>query len=194
VKTVHFDLKDVDGVSHTYNVELFSVAQNAKLQLMCARPLLKAVGKLASVIAPAFRDLKDAGIENVNALQIFTAVDWGEATDALLAIPEMLEGRGGAALVTEIFERTERMIPIPALQGLPTATDQSIPTAHPQALKSAQEQDAAFGDGNMAEYWQAAAMVLVVNFTRYGRHGSKGLSELVKKLTLGAVDLSQLST
>jgi hypothetical protein len=199
VKTVYFDLKDADGVSHAYEVDLYSVAENAKLQLMCAGPLLQALGRLAAVVRPALQAVpKGTTMENLDmasALKILGNADLESLPESLMAFPEMIEARGGPDLVTRIFAGTRRCIPIPALQGLPTAAgDDAIPSDHKQALADPVQQDAAFGDGNMGEYWQAAAMVLIVNFTRFGRRGSQPLSGLIKKLTLGIVDLSPVNT
>ncbi len=190
MKTVEFQLKDADGLEHTYKVELFSVAENVKYQLMIAGPLMQAVGRTVAAVLPAVSGKKIGDVLKdmdalVNALQ---GVDWTAAPDAVTVIPEMIEARGGAALVTRIFSKTVRLTAIPELQSVATASgDGAIDSDLRQPLESPEQQDAAFGDGNYAEYWAAMAMVLIVNFTRYGRNGSGSWKGLVGTLTGGLV-------
>jgi len=198
VKTVHFDLKDVDGVVHAYEVDLFTVAEQARLQIICAKPLFRALGKVGTVISPALKSIPagitPADLDMAAVVKIMAHADLEAAAEALMSIPEMLVEQKGPDLITRIFAGTRRCVEIPALQGLPTASDEPIPTAYKQELRDSAAQDQAFGDGNMAEYWQAAAMVLIVNFTQYGRKGSRPLSDLLGKLTGGILTLSPKST
>jgi hypothetical protein len=186
MKIVKFSLRDADGVSHVYEVKLFPVAESVRLQLICAQPLIRAVGKLAATIAPALKSLPGGeGEQEVNIRELLSNVDWEAAPEILTSIPEMVEARGGAQLVNEIFAHTTRLVPVDMLKGQPTIGDKPINPYHPQELKDPAQQEHAFGDGNYLEYWQAAAMVLLVNFTRYGRDGSPSWKTLVGKLTLG---------
>lgn len=195
MKIVKFSLNDADGVAHTYEVELFSVKENVKLQLMCAQPLIKAIGKLAATIAPALRGLPGGeGEQEINVREVLSNVDWQSAPEILLSIPEMIEQRGGPDLVTRIFAQTTRLVPIEMLKGRPTISDKPVDPYHRQELELEEHQEHAFGDGNYAEYWQAAAMVLLVNFSRYGRDGSPSWRQLVKKLTLGVWTPYPMST
>jgi hypothetical protein len=198
MKTVEFEIKDSLGVFHTYEVDLFSVAENARLQIICARPLIRVLGKVGAVLRPAFAAIPEgmsaSDLDIAAVVKIISSADIEAAADALLSIPEMLEEKQGPELVTRIFAGTRRLVEIPALQGQPTVGDQQVPTAIKQDLRDPSHQDAAFGDGNMAEYWHAAAMVLIVNFTQYGRKGSMPLSALLGKLTGGIFSLSPTST
>jgi hypothetical protein len=183
MKTVTFELADADDNLHTYEVELFSVDENARLQLMFGQPLIRAVGNLAATLAPVVQsgavDL-DGGEIDVKA--VLGAVGWHDAPDVLLPVISEIEARGGPEQVARIFERTTRLVPSPDLEGLPVADGNPIDPNFRQQLKKPEMRDMAFGDGNMYEYWRAAAMVLLVNFTRYGRQGSPSLSGLFKRL------------
>jgi len=195
MKTVKFELADADDNVRVYEVELFSVDENARLQLLFGQPLIRAVGNLAATLAPAVQsgavDL-DGGEIDVKA--VLGAVGWHDAPDVLLPVIEQIEAKGGPALVAQIFERTTRLVPIAELQDLPVAEGNPVDSDFRQPLKDSRMRDMAYGDGNMAEYWKAAAMVLLVNFTRHGRQGSQSLSSLFKTLIGGFFTASQKNT
>jgi hypothetical protein len=127
--------------------------------------------------------------------EVLRKVDWTLAPGALIVIPEMIEARGGAALVAQIFAHTYRQIPIPELQNVATAHgDGEINSDYEQHLALPEKRDEAFGDGGSAEYWRAAAMVLIVNFTRFGRKGSGSLSGLAESLIAAAATPSTVTS
>ena len=196
MKIARFELEDCEATSHTYEVELFSCDENARLQLMCATPLLRAVGRLIGAITPALGEdgLQGAMGSMDGMIQALGKMDWTEVPEALAAIPEEIEKRGGPALVAEIFARTTRLTPVPELQSLPSVDDRKIETDLRQRLKLAGDRDLAFGDGNFAEYWAAVGMVLAVNFTRIGRSGSATWRDALRTLTGGLLTQSSLTT
>ena len=197
MKTVNFKLKDADGLEHEYEVVLFSVAENVKLQLMVAGPLMEAAGRALATVLPAITGKKIGDVlkDMSTLVAALRLVDWTSAPAALTVIPEMIEARGGATLITKIFNSTTRLTAIPELQNIATASgDGELDSDLRQPLADPVHQDAAFGDGNFRDYWTAAAMVLIVNFTRHGRNGSGSLKGLVGTLTGGLVTPSTPTT
>lgn len=194
MKTVKFSLKDSEGQSHQYEVELFSCDENARLQLIVSKPLLQMIGSVIAALVPAIAD--GVTLDDLDAISgMLSKIDWLSAPGALTPLPEMIEERGGPDLVARIFERTARLLPVPELQGATTATgDAAIDPNLRLHLKLASARDEAFGDGNMAEYWAAAAMVLIVNFTKLGRSELIDWKQLVERLTGGILKPSKTST
>jgi hypothetical protein len=191
MKTVEFQLKDVEGVEHTYEVELFSCDENVRFQLMLSTPLINAIVNAVATLAPAFAD--GASIDDLASAAM--KVNWLTAPGVFEPIPAMIEARGGADLIAEIFQNTQRLIPIPNLKkGQPTVTDSAIDSDFRQHLKESDARDQAFGDGNFAEYWQAAAMVVLVNFTRHGRGASINWKQLLSSVTGGLLTPSMMAT
>jgi hypothetical protein len=190
MKTVSFQLKDVEGVEHTYEVELFSCDENVRFQLMLSTPLINAIVNAVATLAPAFAD--GASIDDLASAAM--KVNWLTAPGVFEPIPAMIEARGGAGLIAEIFQNTQRLIPIPNLKGQPTVTDSPVDSDFRQHLKNADDRDQAFGDGNYAEYWQAAAMVVLVNFTRHGRGASVNWKALLSSVTGGLLTPSMMAT
>lgn len=188
MKIVNFELNDVDGKRHRYEVELFSCDEQARYQLMLGGALVQAVGQLAAQIAPL---VKSGAIDfdkgNFNLGEILGEVDWQGIPKIMLPMIEEIERRKGPALVAEIFARTSRLIEVEEHKGLPVADGQPVDPYIRAPLSDPAQRDLAYSDGNLAEYWKAAAMVLIVNFTRHGRNGSLGLNELVSMLTFGIV-------
>jgi hypothetical protein len=197
MKTVEFDLKDADGESHRYEVELFSCDENVALQLIIAAPLMQTIGRTLAAVLPAVEGqaMSDVFKDMDSLSEALRRVDWTRAPDALISIPQMIEAQGGPALVQRIWAKTYRLLPIAELQNVATAHgDGKIESDYRQHLALAPERDNAFGDGNFAEYWQAVAMVLIVNFTRFGRNGSGSLSGLAESLMSAAAIPSHPTT
>lgn len=200
-----FSLTDCRGVEHAYEVTRFSVYENAEFQLMLGAPLMRAVASAIGTLVPILQDSevrdeiaaalpKDgkSGKVTVSVATIAKALgaaNWQEAAGVLEPIPEMIIAQGGPALVTKIFAKTERLTPIPELQGQPSVGEEVVDLNFREKLGTAPGQDSAFGEGNMAEYWKAAAMVLIANFTPSGPNGSVDWKGAVSALTGGIVTL-----
>jgi hypothetical protein len=196
MKTVDFHLTDADGEQHKYVVELFNCDESVRLQLMVAAPLFDLVGQLLSALVPALGKGKLSELlKSTDAIAAgLQRVDWSTLPGALSALPAAIEERGGPVLIERVFAKTTRLVPIPEAQGAPSVTDGEPVTDVRQQLAQSDWRDLAFGDGNYAELWSAFVMVLVVNFTRYGRNGSPGLKSAVETLTAGLVTVSPRST
>lgn len=191
MKRVNFELNDVDGKRHRYEVELFSCDEQARYQLMLGGSLIEGIGQLAAQLAPLVKSGAidfDAGSFNLG--DILGEVDWQGVPKIILPMIAEIERRGGSKVVADIFARTWRLTEVPEHRNLPVADGQPVDKDIRSHLADSGQRDLAFSDGNMAEYWKAAAMVLIVNFTRHGRNGSLGLNELVSMLTFGIVDPS----
>ena len=189
MKIVEFELKDAEGVSHRYRVELFSCDESVRLQLMVARPLFDMIGQLLGALVPALGKSKLSELLGsldgiATGLQL---IDWTTLPGALAALPAAIEDRGGPVLIERVFAKTTRLVPIPEAQGLASVSDGPVVTDMEQKIASSDWRDVAFGDGNFAELYQAFGMVLIVNFTRYGRSGSKDWRGIVETLTGGLV-------
>lgn len=205
MKTVTFKLQDADGLEHDYETELFSCDENAALQLIVAKPLMQLVARAVGALAPVLRVIDHTELQKVvaekgiaglikMAKDAIPHVDWAMLPDALGAIPDMVQANGGPVLVARMFASTERLIPIPELQGLPTAGGDPVDPFMRQALNLPQQRDLAFADGNMREYWRAFVMVMAVNFTQIGRSGSASWKNAVEAMTFGLLKQSKEET
>lgn len=191
-----FSLKDCHGVLHDYEVERFSVDENARFQLLLSAPLFKAISRAVAVLAPAIKGgkLGEAMEEGTIKAMAFALSDanWADAAHVLTPLPAMILAEGGPALVAEILNKTTRLVPIEAMknQTAPTVTGDAPPATHMRLeLGRPEHRNQAFGAGNMAEYWKAAAMVLIANFTPSGPDGSVDWRNAVSDLTGGVVTL-----
>jgi hypothetical protein len=212
VSIAKFSLTDCHGVEHQYEVTRFSVRENAEFQLMLGSPLLNAVSSVIRTLVPIIQDeeivseLRDmmpskeqlaeavrGGKKtpvNVKAIaKALGAANWQAAAGVLAPIPEMIIAQGGPDLVTRIFAKTERLTPVKELQGQPSVGEEVVDPNFREKLSTEAGQDSAFGDGNMREYWTAAVMVLVANFTPSGPDGSVSWKGAVSSLTGGIVTL-----
>lgn len=200
-----FSLTDCHGAERAYEVTRFTVDENAAFQLMLGEPLIKAVASVintlvpiiqneetrAEIIAalPADGEKKQVAVNVQTIARALAAANWQSVAEVLLPLPEMIIAQGGPALVARIFAKTERLTPIPELQGQPSVSDEAIDPNHRQKLGNAADRDQAFGEGNMREYWLAAAMVLVANFSPSGPDGSVSWKGAVSSMTGGIVTL-----
>lgn len=166
---ITFTLDDADGVEHLYEVELYSVAEGAALQLMLSQPLIRLVGALGEALMQALAPGK------LGFLQRVQLVKWDRVLDTLPALPEMIEKRGGPDLFNRVFARTKRVITVPDADGNKVEIRQD--------LKDSAMRDQAFADGNYLELWSASVAVLLVNFTRHGRGGSLSWKRLLSSAT-----------
>jgi len=191
LRTVHFELDDRDGKPHLYEVELFSCDENAALQLMVGQPAFEILADLLGTLAPA---LADGGLELMMregklselAATLIGKVDVGRVSRVMGPLFAMLQEQGGPEVIARIFGRTKRQIKVKELRGVPTTSGDDKPRDYiEQALSDPDQRDAAFGDGNMAEYWLASLMVLVVNFFHVGRDRPATWSDAAKSLTGG---------
>jgi len=183
MKVVHFTLSDADAVEHLYDVELFGVAEQAALQLMSAQPILEVVGQLGRVFAQA---IGGGAMTAETVMERLGGVDTQGLLKTLPAVPRLIEDRGGPELVTRIFRRTTRHSSAKDSAG--GTVDLKMP------LADASNQDNAFADGNMSEYWLAMLGVLTVNFTRRGRGESLSWKKLLSAATGGLLRPSSQST
>ncbi len=207
-----FSLKDVHGVERQYEVERFTVDENAALQLMLGAPLLRAVAAAIRTLVPIIQDEEivselrammpseeqikadaDSGEEtpmNVKAIaKALGAANWQMAADVLTPIPAMIIAEGGPELWARILAKTDRLTAIKELQGQPNVGGPVVDPNYRQHLGVAADRDAAFGAGNMAEYWKAGVMALVANFSPSGPDGSVSWKGAVSSLTGGIVTL-----
>lgn len=200
-----FSLTDCHGVERPYEVERFSVDENATFQLMLGAPLIEAVAAAVSTIVPLIQDaavmanlagaLPGDGETKGVTLSVDTiakalgAANWQSAASVLTPIPAMIIAQGGPELVARIMAKTDRLTPIAQLQGQPNVGVAVVDPNYRQHLGNAADRDAAFGDGNMGEYWRAAVMVLVANFSPSGPDGSVSWKGALKSLTGGIVTL-----
>ncbi len=207
-----FSLKDCHGVERQYEVTRFTVDQNAELQLMLGEPLLNAVASAISTLVPIIQDEeivselrammpteeKLAAAEasgekvpmNLKAIaKALGAANWQSAANALTPIPAMIIAQGGPALWARILAKTDRLTAIKELQGQPNVGGPVVDPNYRQHLGTAADRDAAFGNGNMAEYWKAGVMALVANFSPSGPDGSVNWKGAVSSLTGGIVTL-----
>ena len=207
-----FSLTDCHGVERQYEVERFPVDEQAALQLMLGAPLMRAVASAISTLVPIIQDeeivsdlrammpSKDqvkaamAGGEkvpmNLKAIaKALGAASWQHAADVLIPLPEMVIAQGGPVLWARILAKTDRLTPIKELQNQPNVGGPVVDTNYRQHLGTAADRDAAFGEGNMAEYWKAGVMALVANFSPSGPDGSVSWKGAVSSLTGGIVTL-----
>ncbi len=198
-----FTLIDCHGVEHAYEVERFTVDENAEFQLMLGAPLMQGVANAVNTLVPILQDaeIRDSltGAVSSNTGSVTVSIDtiakalgaanWHSAAAVLMPLPEMIIQQGGPAMVARIFAKTERLTPIPELQGQPNVGGEVIDPNLRDKLGTPQGRDAAFGDGNMREYWKAAVMVLVANFTPSGADGLTDWKGAVAGLTGGIVTL-----
>ncbi len=205
-----FSLTDCRGVEHQYEVTRFSVYENAEFQLMLGAPLMRAVASAINTLVPILQDQevrdeiaaalpkKDADGKPVSGkvtisfatiAKVIGAANWQEAAGVLEPIPELIIAQGGPELITKIFRRTERLTPIAELQGQPSVGEEVVDPNFREKLGTKEGQDSAFGEGNMREYWTAAVMVLVANFTPSGPDGLVNWKGAVSALTGGIVTL-----
>ena len=200
-----FSLTDCQGVEHQYEVTRFTVFENAEFQLMLGAPLMRAVASAIGTIVPILQDqevrdeiagaLPAAGASGNVTVSIATiakalgAANWQQAAGVLEPIPEMIIAQDGPALVTRIFKHTQRLTLVKELQGQPSVGEEVVDPNLREKLGTTEGQESAFGEGNMAEYWKAAVMVLVANFTPSGPDGSVNWKGAVSALTGGIVTL-----
>lgn len=200
-----FSLTDCHGVEHAYEVTRFTVDENAAFQLMLGEPLIKAVASVINTLVPIIQDeetraeiiaalpgdgeKKQAAVNVQTIARALAAANWQSVAEVLLPLPEMIIAEGGPALVVRIFAKTERLTPILELQNQPNVGDEVLDPNHRQHLGNADDRNQAFGEGNMVEYWKAAAMVLVANFSPSGPDGSVSWKGAVSSMTGGIVTL-----
>jgi hypothetical protein len=188
---VSFELEDVHGESHQYKVELFSVDTNANMQLMFIGPVMQSIGRVVEAVAPAMEgqsveDLLSGGWGNVAA--VLRKVDWGKVPDAVAILSGVIKDNGGSELVAQIMCQTKRYYHMKEIASAPTISDKQ-PEQPCLDLSKASDRTMAF-EGNYGEYWSAALMVLLVNFTQFGRSGSANLKSALGLLTLGVLNPS----
>lgn len=201
-----FSLKDCHGVEHQYEVTRFTVDEQAAFQLKLGAPLMEGIAAAISTLVPIAQN-EEVRNEIMGALpgggsgqgavtlslatiaKALSSANWQGAADVLVPLPRMILEQGGPGFIAEIFAKTERLIPVPELQNQPTVGEKPVDPNLRQKLGNAADRDAAFGDGNMKEYWKAAAMVLVANFTPSGPNGSIDWKGAVASLTGGIVTL-----
>ena len=202
-----FSLTDCHGVEHQYEVTRFTVDEQAELQLMLGEPLLRAVASAISTLVPIIQDeeivselrsmIPDKEAKKGEKVQVnlkaiaraMGAANWQTAADVLTPIPAMVIAQGGSALWARILANTDRLTPIAELQNQPNVGGPAIDPNYRQHLGTAADRDAAFGDGNMVEYWKAGVMALVANFSPSGPDGSVSWKGAVSSLTGGIVML-----
>lgn len=200
-----FSLKDCHGVERQYEVTRFTVDEQAEFQLKLGAPLMEGVAAAINTLVPIMQSdeiraelgsmLPSEGekaqvtIDFKTIAKAMSAADWQSAAGVLMPLPKMILGQGGPGFIAEIFAHTDRLTPIKELQGQPNAGGPMVDPNYRQHLGIAADRDAAFGDGNMREYWTAAAMVLVANFTPSGPDGSVNWKGAVSSLTGGIVTL-----
>lgn len=200
-----FSLTDCHGVEHQYEVTRFSVYEQANLQLKLGAPLMEGIAAAINTLVPIIQDEevrseilaalpqdgenKQVTINLQTIAKVLSSANWQSAANVLVPLPKMILEQGGPEFVTEIFSQTERLTYIKEHAGRATVTEEPIDTNFRQKLGNTADQDAAFGDGNMGEYWKAAAMVLVANFSPSGPNGSVSWKGAVKSLTGGIVTL-----
>jgi hypothetical protein len=196
VSVAKFKLDDCQGVSHEYEVTRFPVDENARLQLLLGEPLIKAVARAIGVLAPVIKEggLADAMEEGTlqSLAGALSGANWSIAADVLTPLPRMILDQGGPALIAQIFAKTVRKVPIDAMRDQPApvlSEDQPVGNCMRQELGNAAHRELAFGDGNMGEYWKAAAMVLVANFTPTGPDGSVSWKQAAESMTGGLLML-----
>lgn len=198
-----FSLKDCQGVEHKYEVERFSVDKNAELQLMLGEPLLRAVASAVGTLVPIIQneeivseiramipsdDVSESESVPINVKGIAKALgvaDWQMAADVLTPIPAMIISQGGSKLMADIMSKTFRLTAIAELQNQPNVGGKVVDPNYRQCLGNAADRDAAFGDGNMAEYWKAGVMSLVANFSPSGPDGSVNWKDALASFTGG---------
>lgn len=195
MSVARFTLKDCHGVEFEYQVTRFSVDENAEFQLLLGEPLLKAIARAIEVLAPAIREGELGPALESGTLQSLaeglSGANWGAASEILTPIPRMIIAQGGPALIARIFSKTVRKVPIAAMatQAAPALTETPVADHMRLELGNPAHRDQAFGDGNMAEYWKAACMVLVANFTANGPDGSVNWKNALKNMTGGLLTL-----
>ncbi len=150
--------------------------------------------RLIGALAPAFAD-GEVDLTDTSALtKRLNKIDFAQAPEALAILMEMVEKQGGPDLVTRVWDRTVRLEPIPEAKGQPQIGDKPVKQNIRYELKDPSVQDHIFGDANFGEYWMAFVMVLLVNFTRYGRTGSPSWKAGLEKLTGGLWSQSENET
>ena len=91
-----FNLNDCNGESHEYQVQRFTVDENAELQLLLGEPLLQAVSRAIGVLAPVMKsELSDAveGGTLGDIAKALSGANWGIASDILTPIPKKADRR-----------------------------------------------------------------------------------------------------
>lgn len=200
-----FNLTDCHGVEHAYEVTRFTVDEQATFQLKLGAPLMEGVAAAINTLVPIIQneevrseimaalpgdgEKKNVTINVQTIAKALSSADWQSAANVLMPLPKMIMAQGGPTFIAEIFAQTDRLTAIPELQGQPNVGGEVIDTNLRQKLGKADDRDAAFGEGNMAEYWKAAAMVLVANFSPSGPDGSVSWKGAVASLTGGIVTL-----
>jgi hypothetical protein len=189
---VSFELEDVHGEVHRYVVDLFSVDTNANMQIMFIGPVMQSIGRIIGALGPA---LEGKTIDQVlnggwpEFAAILRGVDWVKAPDAINILSDVIKANGGSELVAQILCQTKRYYHVPEIASAPTISDKQPEQPHLDLSKPA-DRTLAY-DGNMGEYWKAAFMVLMVNFTQLGRSGLTSLNDALGLLTLGTLKRSE---
>jgi hypothetical protein len=190
--TVNFELDDAQGVSHKYEVELFSVDVNANLQLKFVGPVMQAIGRVIMAAAPAMGDKSMAEVLSADYGEIaamLKRIDWVKAPEAVAILSDVIQANNGSDLVAQILCQTKRYYHLPEIADAPTITN-SVPRQPCLDLAKATDRTTAF-ERNYGEYWSAALMVLLVNFTQSGSSGSTSLKDAFETLTLGVFKQSE---
>lgn len=192
MRRVHFELNDREGAPHLYEVELFSCDENAALQLMVGQPAFEMVADLIGTLAPALVAgglevmLREGKLGDLAKALLGGNVDVGRLSQLMAPLFRTLQEQEGPVVIARIFARTVRQVKVKELSGAPTTSgDGKHKDYIEQPLGDPEHRDAAFGDGNMGEYWLAALMVLVVNFFHVGRDQPATWSDAAQKLTGG---------
>jgi hypothetical protein len=182
-------------VAHEYEVERFSVDEQARLQLLLGEPLFEAIAKAVSTLAPV---IQEGGVRKAmeggtlsEMAKALSGANWGEAAGVLTPLPKMILDQGGPRLVAQILSKTTRLVPVDALRDkpMPSLTDSDASRDLRQNLGDENDRNQAYGDGNMGEYWKAAAMVLLANFTPTGPTGFVDWKQSLQSMTGGILQL-----
>lgn len=191
-----FKLEDCNGKEFEYEVTRFTVDEQAKLQLILGEPLFEAVSQALATLAPIMQKGEAGKIFETNNLsdmgKALSGANWTQAAKILSPIPKMILEKGGPALIEQVFSKTIRKVPIEAAQSqtMPVINEDSAPKKDLELdLGNPGHRDQAYGNGNMGEYWKAAAMVLVANFTQSGQSGYVTWKDGIKALTGGMLIL-----
>ncbi len=200
-----FSLTDCHGVERQYEVTRFSADEQAEFQLKLGAPLIEGVAAAINTLVPIIQneeireellggmpgdgEKKQITISVKSIAKALGSANWQGVAEVLTPLPKMILAQGGPAFIAEIFAKTDRLTPIKELQNQPNVGGPLVDPNYRQHLSKSEDRDAAFGEGNMREYWMAAAMVLVANFTPSGPDGSVSWKGAVSSLTGGIATL-----
>jgi hypothetical protein len=174
MKTVNFELNDVAGRSHAYQVTLFSCDENLALQLIVAGLLAGPLGKVVGAISNAVAG-RDEGAQ-FDLMETIESVDWASLGGSIQEVTASIEARGGPELFNRVLSKTRRgRFEVDGTGGEHEIMDD---------LNNATARDLAYAaEGNMLELWKAFVVVLAVNFGPFGRNGSLNLTDALSGLT-----------